>query len=77
MSVEVCSSAPAGKLASSLFFFLRVVVGKSGKSKCQLRITDSLAWFDILGAAVLACAAVMNNKVQQGCFGKAAPRVFL
>lgn len=48
-----------------------------GSPKCQLRITDSLAWFDILGAAVLACAAVMNNKVQQGCFGKAAPRVFL
>lgn len=59
------------------FFFWRWCLGRVETQKSWLRITGILAYFNLLGAAVFKCTAVMNNEVHQGCFSKATPKAFL
>lgn len=46
-------------------------------TKHQLRITDILAYSDLLGAAVLKCAAEMNRRFHRGCISKIIPKACL
>lgn len=73
-SILICTSREIG---IHFIFFSKGGVWGEETQKCWLRITDTLACFDLLGTAVLKGAAVMNSKVHQGCFNKATPKTFL